>query len=36
MKAKNGGMRAKGIEAEAEVQGAIAEAFQTGKLGVMD
>jgi uncharacterized protein YqfA (UPF0365 family) len=29
-------MRAKVIEAEAEVPRAIAEAFRTGKLGVMD
>jgi len=36
MKARNVEMRAKVIEAEADVPKAIAEAFRSGQLGVMD
>jgi uncharacterized protein YqfA (UPF0365 family) len=36
MKARNVEMRAKVIEAEAEIPKAIADAFRSGQLGVMD
>jgi len=36
MKAKSQEMRAKVIEAEAEVPKAMAEAFRSGNLGIMD